>query len=125
MLFRSIDGVWMTPDHEVLTKNGWQAASQLPRPYRPEIRLPNSYSSFAYGWEKMALGLFMRMWQCSDKGRVERSSRIQESWNPKLWLYDLVLNEQKSRAAWYEQPSSVLCMGLNEAAVTEQKQPSL
>jgi len=33
-----VDGVLMTPDHEVLTNEGWQAASQNPRPYRPNIR---------------------------------------------------------------------------------------
>lgn len=33
-----VDGVYMTPDHEVLTNEGWKAASQSPRPYRPYIR---------------------------------------------------------------------------------------
>lgn len=34
----AVDGVRMTPDHEVLTDDGWKAASQNPRPYRPDLR---------------------------------------------------------------------------------------
>lgn len=34
-----VDGVYMTPDHEVLTDEGWKEASQIPRPYRPDVRL--------------------------------------------------------------------------------------
>jgi DNA polymerase III epsilon subunit-like protein len=34
----SIEGVFMTPDHEVLTDDGWKAASQEPQPYRPDLR---------------------------------------------------------------------------------------
>jgi hypothetical protein len=34
----SIDGVWMTPDHEVLTNDGWCEAQKNPRLYRPAIR---------------------------------------------------------------------------------------
>jgi hypothetical protein len=33
-----VDGVYMTPDHEVLTDDGWKTASQFPRPYRPDLR---------------------------------------------------------------------------------------
>lgn len=34
----TVDGVAMTPDHEVLTDDGWKAASQVQRPYRPDLR---------------------------------------------------------------------------------------
>ena len=34
----ALDGVYMTPDHKVLTDDGWQEASQVQRPYRPDIR---------------------------------------------------------------------------------------
>lgn len=34
----TLDGVYMTPDHKVLTDDGWQEASQVQRPYRPDIR---------------------------------------------------------------------------------------
>lgn len=34
----TVDGVYMTPDHEVLTDEGWKAALEEPRPYRPDLR---------------------------------------------------------------------------------------
>lgn len=34
----TLDGVYMTPDHEVLTDDGWKEASQVQRPYRPDLR---------------------------------------------------------------------------------------
>jgi hypothetical protein len=34
----TVDGVYMTADHEVLTDDGWEEASQVQRPYRPDIR---------------------------------------------------------------------------------------
>lgn len=33
-----VDGVAMTPDHEVLTNDGWEKASKKPEPYRPDLR---------------------------------------------------------------------------------------
>ncbi|QOR55705.1 MAG: putative DNA polymerase [Phage 65_10] len=32
-----VDGVWMTPDHEVLTNDGWATASSLPEPLRADF----------------------------------------------------------------------------------------
>ena len=34
----TLDGVCMTPDHEVLTEDGWKEASQVQRPFRPDLR---------------------------------------------------------------------------------------
>ena len=34
----TLDGVYMTPDHEVLTNGGWKEASQVQRHYRPDLR---------------------------------------------------------------------------------------
>lgn len=53
----SIDGVWMTPDHEVLTDDGWKAASQNPRPYRPDLWHIDGYEARAQRWEEAELAL--------------------------------------------------------------------
>jgi DNA polymerase len=34
-------GVWMTPDHKVLTDDGWRAAGTRPKPAREGIRVPD------------------------------------------------------------------------------------
>ncbi len=75
----SIDGVWMTPDHEVLTNEGWQTASQNPEPYRPDIRCAYSHSANGQRWEKAELGVSVSMrennythWLRSDAGGEAR-----------------------------------------------------
>lgn len=65
----SIDGVYMTPDHEVLTDDGWQAASQHPRPYRPAIRFTDRSTPVAHEREEMAVGVPVRLWH-----------RVHQSW---------------------------------------------
>lgn len=56
-----IDGVKMTPDHEVLTDEGWKEASENPRPYRPAIRETNDRSPRKDGREKPMVGLPVRL----------------------------------------------------------------
>lgn len=52
----SIDGVYMTADHEVLDESGnWKAASQLPRPYRPAIRSADRLASVAQRRKEVVL----------------------------------------------------------------------
>jgi DNA polymerase len=83
-----IDGVHMTPDHEVLTDEGWKAASQQPRPYRPKIRDAHRRTAFAYRWQKVVLAVQMRLRESLHKERLGRQQRHQEGANTQLWLHD-------------------------------------
>ena len=51
-----LDGVWMTPDHEVLTNAGWKEASQVQRPYRPNLRDVAGAEPGAQRWEESDKG---------------------------------------------------------------------
>ena len=92
LLFKSvqacvtIDGVQMTPDHEVLTNEGWTPASQSPQPYRPNIRSVNGYLPGSLKREKSLLALSLSMWQrvCSLWSRCCKST--QKTAKPELWL---------------------------------------
>ena len=58
----SVDGVYMTADHEVLDENGnWKAASQLPRPYRPAIRSADRLASIAQRRKEVVLDVQVSM----------------------------------------------------------------
>jgi len=59
----TVDGVYMTPDHEVLTDDGWRIAAQNPRPYRPDLRLVDGYSARTQRWQEMAVAVSVRLWQ--------------------------------------------------------------
>ena len=41
----AVDGVLMTPDHEVLNDNGWKTALETKEPFRPKIRNVNGFAS--------------------------------------------------------------------------------
>lgn len=99
----TIDGVWMTPDHEVLTNAGWQAASQNPEPYRPNLRHVDRYQSRTQRWEETVLavplpvrGAMREGWQRSNQGGQTRR-------DTELRMYDQTTNLQGERQARYVQ----------------------
>lgn len=57
----TVDGVHMTPDHEVLTHAGWETASQSPEPYRPVIRTAHCDTTVGERWEEVELAVRMRL----------------------------------------------------------------
>lgn len=66
----SIDGVNMTGDHEVLDEFwNWKPASQLPRPYRPNIRRTDRLASIAQQRGKMVLDVSLHMRGASNQTR--------------------------------------------------------
>lgn len=92
LLFKSvqacvtIDGVQMTPDHKVLTNEGWTPASQSPQPYRPNLRSIDRYLPGSLKREKSLLALPLSMWQRVYSLWSCRSKSPQKTTKPKLWL---------------------------------------
>lgn len=62
-------GVWMTPDHEVLTTAGWKCASQSERFDRAAVRLPDGYELSGGGWQEKSVGFPLRVWRRSADAR--------------------------------------------------------
>ena len=54
-------GAWMTPDHEVLTVEGWKRASQSKGYNRAYCRLPDGSALSRIEWAKLSLGNNLRM----------------------------------------------------------------
>ena len=103
----SVDGVWMTPDHEVLTDDGWQAAVRKPRPFRPEIRGLKGTSSDTEQRKALAVvvPLFVRkvcrkIWSRSKAARDTR-------WLSPLWAHDQGTSITGQPHPRYEQISSL------------------
>jgi DNA polymerase len=55
-------GAWMTPDHQVLTTEGWKDASQSERFDRAACRLPDGIDVPRVGWEEIPVGCPMPVW---------------------------------------------------------------
>jgi len=57
----SIDNVHMTPNHEVLTNDGWQTALQNPRPYRLDLRHVDCHTNWCERRQKTEIAISLRM----------------------------------------------------------------
>jgi DNA polymerase len=82
----TVDGVHMTPDHEVLTHEGWKLASSNPKPHRPDLRSADCHSPSAFGWEEKVLGVPVRVRGASSEDRNRSKEVRKERRNTKLWV---------------------------------------
>lgn len=56
-----LDGVLMTPDHEVMTNAGWKDASSCGGLKRPEVWLPLGYDLRRLGWPQVEMARSLRL----------------------------------------------------------------
>jgi hypothetical protein len=84
----SLDGVWMTPDHEVLTDEGWKAASLVSRPYRPAVRSSDRLATVAQQRQNVAVALGVPMRATLYEEGFGRSQRGQARGVSKLRVLD-------------------------------------
>jgi len=99
----AINGVYMTPEHEVLNESQeWQAASQNPRPYRPNIRELNMLSTSTFRWLQKALAIPLRMWNKNNQSRDRNKTRAHN----KLRMQNTIPSIQ-AKNSWDVTPSSV------------------
>lgn len=103
-----IDGVYMTPDHEVLTDDGWQAASLNPRPFRPTIRDVNGDIPLAHGWPKMVLAIPLRLRRALRKAGLGRNQGREAGRYAELRLCNKTIDRNGEQPAWNVE-ASCLC----------------
>jgi len=99
----SIDGVYMTPDHEVLTNEGWKAASQNPKPYRPDIRYVDGVKSRTQRWKETTVALPMHMRDTVHQSRSRRNQGAKAWGNTQLRMRNSNSYIECKQDAWYEQ----------------------
>ena len=103
----TIDGVFMTPDHEVLTNDGWQAASQNPEPYRPDLRHVDCGQPGAQRRQEAALAFPMSVRGAVRQGGHRGDQRDQARRNAELRLHDQPTDLQGQPQARYVQAPGV------------------
>jgi len=102
-----VDGVFITPEHLVLTDHGWKAASQVQEPYRPDIRHVESAASRNVNRQVMEVALPMRVRESDCEARGGRDERLSARAYTKLRLHDETLDRKEKRYAWNESSSGV------------------
>jgi DNA polymerase I-like protein with 3'-5' exonuclease and polymerase domains len=106
----SIDGVWMTLDHEVLTNGGWQTASQNPEPYRPDLRHVDGVKSRTQQRKETLVEISMRLWRTVHKNWGRRNQGNKARRGAQLRVYDQAANVQSPHQAWNVEASGVCGM---------------
>jgi DNA polymerase len=110
----SIDGVHMTPDHEVLTDEGWKTALEKPRPYRPDIRNANRYAYGRQRREENEVGIQVPVWKAGDEEGFRCNQGGKTWWDTELRVRDQVPYKQQESSTRYEQPPGLLGVAEHE-----------
>jgi hypothetical protein len=121
-----IDGVFMTQDHEVLTDEGWIAASQSPRPYRPSIRNVNCAAPrhARTTWEGL-LALPMRVWDTLHQSWGGRYQSRKAWTGAQLRMPQHGVHLHQEQYARYERAPSVLGISQHDRPLPFANAPSL
>lgn len=81
-----VDGVFMTPDHEVLTNEGWKPALEKPEPFRPDVRNADRLAAVAQRRQEDVLDLQVPVRQRSDESRLGSDERDKARRRVELWM---------------------------------------
>jgi len=103
----TLDGVFMTPDHEVLTYDGWKEASQVQRPYRPDIRGVDCDAPGGFDRQVVEVAVHVPVRPADGKVRVGRDQGGKAGRDSELWLFDQTTRVQGEHQARHEQAPRV------------------
>lgn len=103
-----VDGVAMTPDHEVLTNDGWKIAAQRPRPYRPDLRDVDRFTTVRFDGQKAKMAFLLRVWRNLREGGGRRYKGIETRAAVQLRVFHSPVNRRVPHFAWYE-PTPGIC----------------
>lgn len=109
----NIDGALMTPDHKVLTQEGWKNAPSCKGLKRYEVKLPNSDRVHRVEREEIPVEGKMRLWK-----RVHHDCRAFFRRKAEiLRLYERKANKCSKRNPQALQTPFIPCMALNEGTL--------
>jgi hypothetical protein len=118
----TVDGVYMTSDHEVLTNDGWQTASQNPEPYRPDLREVDRIASGVDGRPQTQVDIYLSMREGVREKPARRAQECPQGSVNKLRVHDGSADSKKSHHSRHERSPLVRSVALDvrplQAAVT-------
>lgn len=108
-----LNGVRMTPDHEVLTEKGWRCASSCEGLHRADFRMPDGSEVRGDQRSAFTLGVPLQMRDGDNEGSHLRREVRSQRWNPLMRLYGW----GKEQVARYVETPGVLGVALNEGSL--------
>jgi DNA polymerase len=103
----SAHGVWMTPDHEVLTTEGWVCASQSEGFKRAEARLPDGVVVPRLGRQKVAVDDGVRLRRAKTGGRNGDREKTKAWYCSVLRLHAETNDKCATHIAWHVAAQSI------------------
>ena len=108
-----INGVRMTPDHEVLTERGWRCASSCEGLRRADFRMPDGSEIRGDQWSAFDVGIPLQVRDGNDTDSYRRGEICSTRGNPLMRLYGW----GKKQITRYVKTSSVLGVEVNEGSL--------
>jgi DNA polymerase I-like protein with 3'-5' exonuclease and polymerase domains len=106
----TVDSVFMTPTHEVLTDEGWKPALEKPEPYRPIIRNAHCDTTEPLGREKNALAFQVYLRQRADQERVCGNPGSEARGGTELRMRNEEADRREEHDARNEPPPGLRCV---------------
>ena len=106
----TVDGVYMTPDHEVLTDEGWQEASQVQRPYWLCIRGVDSAAPGIFDGALVEVAVFVPMRRADSEVRLGHNQGNKTRRDSQLRVFAREPDICEESHAWNEQAPGVCCL---------------
>ena len=108
-------GITLTPDHKILTNEGWKDASSCAQSDRRKVRLPDGYSLGRFGWQKVNMGISLCMRGAETDARYRGGETAQARGANFLRMQTERVNSLQKNFAWYVRTSVVRSMAGNES----------
>lgn len=121
----ALDGVWMTPDHEVLTHEGWRTASSKPRPYRPAFWTVGRDKPCTLGRQEAVLELPVRLRSEVREVRNGDQEVGEERMASGVFLAVPSSSTARKQDAWNGEASGVLGVEVNARSMPVAGSPSV
>jgi hypothetical protein len=113
-------GIECTPDHEILTTEGWKHASAKGFD-REEVRLPDGYRERFIEAEEGVLGLPVQVWDCED----DYGAKLENWPNKKLRMLRQGCEGGEIDDAWDVQHANPQFLGRDDPAMHQPEKPAL
>lgn len=125
MAVLSAYGVTMTPDHKVLTTEGWQNASSCERHNRVYCRLPNGFEVPGIRREEVVVGGGLPLWEDRDFGGNRAGEAKEKGDRGLVRLYAASVDWLEKHLTRDVRPPSVLGMAFYERSLQPSYPPGL
>ena len=117
-----VDGIWMTPEHKILTGEGMVACEQSEGLNWASVQLPDGFEKRGKQQTRQTnVEMQMRLWERSCDSGILSQPKGQKISSAFLWLYEKQIDQQGEENARNEPPSSIRCLAFYETTMRRSK----